>query len=194
MSRVRFVSVEDVFLAFEPAAADVGESGSAEDPVAFLAGLLAADKPLAALRFVSYVLPRRECVWWCVQSVRRMAAPPPGSRDETALIVAEDWVRDPSEAPRRRALEIGLASGPVGACQMAALAAGWSGGNKVLDDDKPVPAEPFATARIAQGAVLTAIARHPPEKQFGLMAVCAEAGRRFAAGEPLTFSSPAPST
>jgi len=190
MDRIRFGTAQDVFDAFDTAADEIKAAPTEEAPLAYLDRLLAEKQPLAALSFVAYLLPRRECVWWASQAIRQFAGAGLGVEDETALLAAEAWVREPGDARRKMALRVIQDAKRRGAGAMCARAAGWSGGTKFLDEANPALAEPHQTASCARAAVLLAIIGKPAKDQIDMMQSAAAAGAGFAAGGALVFDGP----
>ncbi|MDR3496113.1 MAG: hypothetical protein P4L82_16060 [Ancalomicrobiaceae bacterium] len=186
MDRIRFASVRDVYDSFRTAAADIGVPPTDELPLDFLKRLLAERQPLAAMSFLAYVLPRRECVWWAAQAIRHFEGNDIDPRDDDGLNAAEAWVREPSEARRKAALRLLKDSPTIRSGNFCARAAAWSGGSITLDDQGG-PAEPHMTASFARQALLKSLIAKPAKLQRDLMVQAAEAGARFAAGEPLAF-------
>ena len=188
MDRIRFASVRDVYDSFRTAEADIGVPPTDEAPLEFLQRLLAAKQPLAAMSFLAYLLPRRECVWWATQAIRHFDGNAVDPRDEDGLTAAEAWVREPSEARRKAALRFLKDARGIRPGNFCARAAAWSGGSITLDDQGG-PAEPHMTASFARQALLKSIITKPAALQHDLMAQAASAGARFAAGEALAFKA-----
>jgi hypothetical protein len=175
---LRFNAARQVFEAFPTAAADIAVRPADEAPLDFARKLLAPGRRFEAIVYLAYLLPRREAVWWGCQCVRALRG---GEADE-ALLAAEAWVRDPEEATRREALNIGWSRDARIATTWLALAAGQSGGSIAPAGAHPVAPPPQATALDVKAAVILAIAQSPPQRQSGWISACVEAGIRFAEG------------
>jgi hypothetical protein len=183
-NRVRFSTARQVFEAFPTAAADIETEPTDEPPLDFARKL--ARRRFEAVVYVAYLLPRREAVWWGCQCVRAVG----GAKADDALLAAEAWVRDPNEATRRAALEIGWTRNTRIASTWLALAAGQSGGSITPEDAHPVAPPPQATAVDVKAAVILAIAQGPPQGQSAWLSACVEAGIRFAEGGDAKVQSP----
>lgn len=118
---------------------------------------LAARPALAedALRFLAAALPKREAVMWAVACVRSVL-PKPAPDAAKALLAADAWVKDPSEANRRACEAAAQAVGHGTAPGCAACAAFWSGGSLSAPHLPPVPPADNLTAIAVTGAVLLA--------------------------------------
>ena len=69
---------------------------------------------------------------------------------------AEDWVEEPEEPRRRKALASGTMGDTRSPATWVALAAGWSGGNVVPDEMGYAPADPEQTAKAVRVALFIA--------------------------------------
>lgn len=179
MALLRFAVAREVFEAFPSARVDIRTAPSDQSPIAYLRDLAKGQTPDDAIAFCAYLLPRREAVWWASQCVRALLAEPTAT-DETALSAAEDWVREPEEANRRRVLEIGLAANQRAATTWVALAAGWSGGPMITSEYTPPAAPPQLTAQAAFTAI--EIALGGMKDRAALISRCVERGARIAEG------------
>ena len=178
-SRIRFTAARQIFETFPIASNDIAATAGDEDPLIFIRKLLRSKQPFEAVAFCAYLLPRRETVWWACQCVRAMIGP---SVEDAALKAAEAWVREPEEATRRAALDVGDTANKRVATTWLASAAGWSGG--YMTDPKPIPvtAPPYLTAKAAIGALSLALAKVGALERAGWIVACSEAGIRFAEG------------
>jgi hypothetical protein len=180
MARLRFVTAREVFDAFPTAKDDIEEPPTEEPPFVFLDKLVAGDSPEEAVAFCAYLLGRREAVWWACQSVRNIG-PPVSREDETALLVAEAWVREPEEHRRRAALNIGLNGDHDLAGVWTSLAAGGSGGTMISGDQPGPTVPPHLTAKAARAAVLVALANlEEVRERTDQIKACAALCRRLA--------------
>jgi len=175
MSRIRFATARDVFVAFPAARDDIGAEPTDEPPLAFLLSLAAGETPEDALGFFAYVLPRREVVWWACQCMR-VLLPSPAAEDQAALCAAEDWAREPEEHRRRLALRLGIDGDRRSPTSWVALAAGWSGGYAAPAGHGSVAPEPHMTARAIRVAVLTALARVGARERAARLKACLDTG------------------
>lgn len=175
MSRLRFTTAREVFEAFPSALKLVTAAPTSEPPLAFLAKLVQGTEPKDAVSFCAFLLPRRETVWWVVQSLR--ALQPAGPQD-TALAAAEAWVRAPDDTTRRAALAAGDAGDAEQPSTWAAWAAGYSGGSMVASHSVPCP--PDLTAKMARIAILSALGKVPREQRDAALRSCVEACIRLA--------------
>jgi hypothetical protein len=178
MSRLRFATAREVFEAFPAARDDISAPPTDDAPLAYVESLAAGMTPEDALTFCAYMLPRREAVWWACQCVRTLF-PPRSSEQEASLQAAEEWVREPEEAHRRAALQVGMEGDKRAPTTWLALAAAWSGGSMSLGEYS-APAPPDLTAKAARGAVLTALASVPVKNRAAHLKACLEACRRLA--------------
>lgn len=175
MSRLRFTTAREVFEAFPSALKLVKAAPTGEPPLAFLAKLLEGPEPKDAVSFCAYLLPRRETVWWAVQSLRTLGQAGP---QDAALATAEAWVRNPDDATRRAALAAAEAGDPEEPSTWAAWAAGYSGGSMVASHAVPCP--PDLTAKMARIAIVTALGKLPREQRDAALRACVEACIRLA--------------
>ena len=159
--RLRFTTARQVFETFPTIAADIEVEPADEAPLEFARKLLGPGRRFEAIVFIAFLLARREAVWWGCQCVRAVN----GNKADDALLAAEAWVREPEEATRRAALNIGWSRDPRLATTWLALAAGQSGGSLAPEDAHPVAPPPQATALDVKAAVILAIAQSPPSSQ-----------------------------
>jgi hypothetical protein len=115
-----------------------------------------------AIRFLAYVLPKREAVWWACLCADRVLGPDPPPRVAAALDAARAWVLDPSEDHRRAALPAAEAAEVGTPAGCAALAAYFSGGS-LSPPDLPVvaPGEHITAHLVASAVILAAVIREP---------------------------------
>lgn len=177
---LRFATAREVFDAMPTVADDMVSGPSDESPATFVRTLAASETPEDAIAFLSYVLGRREAVWWSCQCVRALNDIAAGHEDE-ALRAAEAWVRSPGEDKRRAALALGLSGDKALASSWLVLAAGWSGGN-LTEGPTPVPTRPHLTPRAARGAILVALARKSSAQRAASLNLCVDAGLRLVGG------------
>jgi len=171
MSKLRFNTAAEVFEAFPAAKEVIATPPTTEPPLVFLRSLAKAGSPRDAIGFCAFLMPRRETVWWALQSVQRML--PPGAPVDAGLKAAEAWVRDPTDETRRAALALGESGHHASLGTWVALAAGYSGGSMIATHAVPCP--PDLTAKTARIAVLTALGRVPERERDAALRNCVEA-------------------
>ena len=180
MTNARFHSAREVQETFPAIAEDMATKVSDATPLDFLAGLVAGETPEDAISFCAYLLDRRQCVWWACCCARMMQSP--ASRDEElALLAAEAWVRDPSPAHRKAALDTGVGGNHNLPGIWAALAAGGAGGNMEVNGQPGPPVPPHMCAKAARTAVLIALARNPSRERAAMIGKCADLARKILA-------------
>jgi hypothetical protein len=177
-SRLRFNTARQVFEAFPKVTAEIDLQPMEEDPLDFTRKLLARANRFDAVVYSACLLPRREAVWWGCQCLRALS----GNKTDDALLAAEDWVREPEEARRRAALEIGTSGSTKVPTTWLARAAGYSGGSLTPEDSSPARASPDATAINLKAAVIMALVHRPMSEIPAWTKACVEAGIRFAEG------------
>ena len=144
-SRLRFTSARQIFDTFQSASDDIATPPANEAPLDFARKLARSSRPIEAVAFCAYLLPRREAVWWACQCVRAIQGDQAGA--DLALKAAEAWVREPEEATRRAALDLGASENRRAPTTWLARAAGWSGGDMAAAGLAPTPAPPHLTAK-----------------------------------------------
>jgi hypothetical protein len=178
-SRIRFSAARDVFEAFPDLRQIVPSPTDNAGPMDYARQLLNSPNRAQAVAFLSYLLPRREAVWWARQCVSANLGPK--AEVDPALQAADNWVRAPEEENRQAALAVGSAGDQHRATTWLALAAAWSGGSMCPPDVKPMAAPPFACAKAVNAAIVLSMIGEPSAVNDRLKA-CAEAGIRFAEG------------
>ncbi len=119
---------------------------------------------IAAIRILGQALPHREGVWWACVCARRAPDPAATPADAAALQAADRWVRQPTEAHRRAAMDAAQAAGGRSAEAWAAIAAFWSGGSLAPPNLPEVSPAPHLCGVAVASAVLLAAVRHDPSK------------------------------
>lgn len=159
MSRlIRFSTAMQVFEAFSTLEDEVVSDPSEDDPITFTTNLLKGNTPEDAIVFCAYMLPRREAVWWGCKCVRA-AHIGLTEADEVLLALAENWVVEPEEDHRSKALEAAMNAKNHTVCGWLALAAAWSGGSMNSEDLPLVPPPNYLTGQSVRVAVLSAMAK-----------------------------------
>lgn len=172
--RIRFQTTADVFAAFPTLHDDVLARPCDDPPMRFLEQLVGSPTPEDAITFFAYLAPRRDAVWWGCRCVRALGI----DDGDAALGAAEDWVAQPEEARRVKALATAESGSSSAAPTWAAYAAAWSGGNIANRNQPAMLAAPYLTAKAARACVLIAISSAPAKvRQFRLERCFAEALR-----------------
>ena len=182
MARLRFETVRDVFDAFPIAQHELGLEPNDEPSLQFLQALVSRDELDKAVGFCAFLLPRREAVWWGCRSVKTLV-PTRSAEEEQAIVVAEQWVREPEEEQRLAALELGVRASSKLPSTYLALAAGWSGGRMDVGAEAPVAIPSHQTARVVRAAVLIAACRVEMAQKPELLRLCLEDGIQIASDE-----------
>lgn len=174
MSPMRFATAEALFETFPELSQKISAKPSEQIPTEFLQTLMAAGKIEDAVTFCSYLLPRREAVWWACGRARALLGEIPQDRI-APLITAEAWVQHPDDQHRTAALEIGTKGNPDDPLTWLALAAGWSSGSLVASSEVKAPVPPYMTARAARIAILLSAAKlRKVEREIRLRSCIAE--------------------
>ena len=182
MSLVRFATAEALFETFPELSQKISAEPSEQFPTEFLQTLVAAGKMEDAVTFCSYLLPRREAVWWACRSAR---APLRNIEDRaTGLLAAEAWVKEPDDMRRQAALEFGTSGNCDDPLTWVALAAGWAGGFLVSGPQRSIPMPQYMTARATRTSILiSALSVHRDQRPAYLQACIAD-GTRLAENGP----------
>ena len=172
--RLRFQTVADLFGAFPTAEIDVGREPSTQGSLEFVRALAAERDFRSALSYLSYLLGRREAVWWACGCIRQLGEPGP---DEQSPSRPRRPGCDHPTTRRVRALEEGTRCRSRFPATWLALAAGWSGGNLPSGGVARIPPPPQMTAQAVRTALLIGTSRVPatkPDKscQNGLQRGC----------------------
>jgi hypothetical protein len=175
MSQVRFVTVRDLFDSYPSASADVGPAEDSMRSLDFIRALVSKKEWQPAVSFCAYLLPRRVAVAWACRSVRRMVREL-RSDEERMLGFAEDWVAEPEEPRRRKALASGMMGDRRSPATWVVLAAGWSGGSVVPEEMGYAPAAPEQTAKAVRVALFITLSRLNREAIHDLMTACLQDG------------------
>ena len=185
MSQVRFATVRDLFDTYPSASADVGAAEDGMRSLDFVRTKVGKKDWESAVSFCAYLLPRRVAVAWACRSIRRMVGDL-RSDEERMLGFAEDWVGEPEEPRRRKALASGTMGNTKSPATWVALAAGWSGGSVIPDEMGYAPADPEQTAKAVRVAFFIALSRLEGDTKHRVMTACLEDGIKFASGGSIT--------
>lgn len=113
--------------------------------------LLEADRVQPALQLAARLLPKRYVVAWLCQCARGETLAPEA---RAGAMLAERWLREPSEANRRAAYEFANAGGYRSLGAWLAASAGWADGSLApAHQDTAVPPPEHLTARAAVAAL-----------------------------------------
>ncbi len=123
---------------------------------AFLAALIQNKLYPDGLRFVAYMLPRREAIWWACLCLWQLYRTEPGRKTSEVFQRVVRWVQEPDEENRRGAYAAGRAAGVTTPEGGLAAAVFFSGGSISLPDCPEVEPGPLATAQNVASAVVLA--------------------------------------
>ena len=170
-SRIRFATTRALCEAFPDLLKKIGAEPTDQCPIGFLKALVPQRKLDAAVSFCTYLLPRREAVWWACSCARALLGDIP--QDEAhGLLAAEAWVADPNDERRRIALAIGRDGTSGNPLTWLALAAGWSGGLLSAHPKVPRPMPTYLTAHAARVAVLISAYRLNKDQRAARLKAC----------------------
>jgi hypothetical protein len=151
---------------------------------AALAALEAGGFQVEAARLVAHALPKREAVWWACMCALHTAPPDLPEPDRTAREAAELWVRQPTDAARRAAMQKAQAT-DFGAPEVwAAVAAFWSGDSMAPEGQPAVAPAPHLTATAVTSAIGLSAVRGDASRRAARLQRFLESGRNIAAGGP----------
>src|SRR5712691_10876502 len=179
MSLVRFATAQALFETFPELSQKISAEPSEQFPTEFLQTLVAAGKIEDAVTFCSYLLPRREAVWWAC----RCARTPQGKIAEeraAALLAAEAWVKEPDDERRQAALELGTSGHCDDPLTWVALAAGWAGGFLGSGPHHSIPMPQYMTARATHTAILISALNVKRDQRPAYLQACIADGTRLA--------------
>jgi hypothetical protein len=130
-----------------------------DSPREYLDKLLAAGHASDVVRFLGYVLPKREAIWWVWVCARKMAGPAPAPVVAAALDAAERWIVQPNDATRRAAFQAAEAADIGTPAGCAGVAIFFSGGSIAPPNAPEVPPLDSMTAKaVVNGITLAAVA------------------------------------
>jgi hypothetical protein len=125
-------------------------------PPEFIEALLAAQQYQDAMAVLSRTLPVRERIWWACYCARHSSDFGSTPAVDAAVLAAEAWVTDCSEANRYRAYDAAQLVRPGAAANCAAMAAFASGPTLAPAREKPMPPPPGLSAQLAAAAGIVA--------------------------------------
>lgn len=153
-----------------------------ESPAEYAKRLTASCENNECLIFLAYALPKRCAVWWLTQCTRA-AESFKSEADRPMLALAENWVREPTEENRRKAMKLAEELEMASPAAWAGVAAFWSHGSMGPPEAPPVPAaDEFSGKAVSGGATIASVLKTPenaPERRRKFT----EIGLRIAAGE-----------
>lgn len=160
----------------EPNVRDVARHAALPEPAeAALAGcatisaatarLMAGGFRAEAARLIAHALPAREAVWWACQCAAYTAPADLPRRQRAAWELAGQWVRQPSDALRRSAMEQAQLAGLDSPEAWAAVAAFWSGDSLAPLGQPKVPPALHLPGTAAAGAVQLSAVRKGAARQ-----------------------------
>jgi hypothetical protein len=174
MSRLRFATARALFETFPPSVTKLAVTPTDKSPADFLKNLSAQEKFDDAVIFCAYLLPRREAVWWACRSARALLGDIAHNR-AAGLLAAEEWVHEPDDVHRQRALAIGKEGESNDPATWLALGAGWAGGFLLSSPQKQIPMPQYMTPRAVRIAIfLGALGLRAAERTIRLKACIAE--------------------
>jgi hypothetical protein len=133
-------------------------------PRQFLELLIGKELFLDAIRFLAYVLPKREAVGWGCLCVRQILGTQDASKISEAHVAVERWVSNPDEENRRAAKIAADKEGLESPSACLALAAFFSGGSMAPANLEPVAAPDHVTPQVVAGAIIACAVKNQPEK------------------------------
>ena len=133
-------------------------------PRQFLELLIGKELFLDAIRFLAYVLPKREAVGWGCLCVRQILGTQDASKISEAHVAVERWVSNPDEENRRAAKIAADKEGLQSPSACLALAAFLSGGSIAPANLEPVAPPDHITPQVVAGAIIVCAVKNQPEK------------------------------
>lgn len=146
-----------------------GQAGAAlvgcASPSIAAARLLAGGFRAEAAALLAHVLPAREAVWWACQCAAHTAPPQLPRPQRAARELAEQWVRQGTDALRRAAMDQARLGGLDTPEAWTAVAAFWSGDSLAPLGQPKVPPAPHLPGTAAAGAVQLSAVRGGAARQ-----------------------------
>lgn len=133
-------------------------------PREFVTAMAEAQLHVDALKFLAHLLPRREAVWLGWLCAKKELEKQLTGEEQGALAATERWIREPTDANRRAALDAATAATLESPAGCAALGAYLSGGSMAPVDLEMVPPPRYATARAVFGCLILTAVQTEPEK------------------------------
>lgn len=153
-----------------------------ESPGGYAKRLLASCENNESLIFLSYALPKRCAVWWLIQCIEA-AESFKSDADRPMLALAEEWVRQPTDEKRRKAMKTAEELDMASPATWAGAAAFWSHGSLGPPEFAAVPPADNLTGKAVSAGVVIASVLHTPVKAPERRREFIEIGLRISAGE-----------
>jgi hypothetical protein len=125
-------------------------------PLLVLDWLLAEEKYVDAIRFLSQGLPHREAIWWACLCVQLAGLPPFTEAERATLAACVRWVLEPADDLRRRAYEASSDVKEGRPVRMLAQAVFQSGGSLLPPGQPEYLPQPNACGNSVTGTVVNA--------------------------------------
>lgn len=162
-------------LARSAGASDEAQALLREDdaPHGYVSRLMEEGFPNDAVKLLGALLPPREAIWWAWTCSRKAAGDEAPAEVTAALAAIERWLREPTDANRRAAMDAGEAADLSTPAGCVALATFFSGGSIAPPEVEPVAPPPFVAGKtLATAIILSAVIDEPekaPEKLKGFL-------------------------
>lgn len=183
MSLVRFATAQALFETFPELSQKISAKPGEQFPTKFLQALVAGGQIGDAVTFCAYLLPRREAAWWACRCARASSHNIAEDR-AAALLAAEAWVKEPDDARRQAALELGTSGHCDDPLTWVALAAGWAGGFLGSGPHLSIPMPQYMTARATHAAILISALNVNRDQRPAYLQACIADGTKLAENGP----------
>ena len=153
-----------------------------ESPAAYAHRLATSCHANECLVFLAYALPKRCAVWWltqCTQAAESFKS----DADRPMLALAEDWVRNPTDESRRKAMKMAEQLEMASPAAWAGVAAFWSHGSMAPPEAPSVEAPDHLTGKAVSGGAILATVLKTPEKAPDRRRQFTEIAIRISAGQ-----------
>ncbi len=142
-------------------------------PHGYVTRLIEDGFPKDAVKLLGAMLPPREAIWWAWTCSRKAAGDEAPPEVTAALAAIEKWLREPTDANRRAAMDAGEEADLSTPAGCVALATFFSGGSIAPPEVEPVAPPPFVAGKtLATAIILSAVIDEPekaPEKLQGFL-------------------------
>ena len=132
-----------------------------DKPQNYLDRLLTAGKGEDVVRFLAYVLPKREAIWWVWVCARKSAGAAPNSETKTVLDAVERWIVQPTDTHRRTAFAMAEMTDIGTPAGCAAVALFFAGGSIAPPDVAEVLPPSGMTEKAVVNGIALAVAADP---------------------------------
>ncbi len=156
--------------------------GEDESPEAYARRLQRTSEENDCLLFLAYALPKRCAVWWLIHCIRA-AESLKSDADIPMLQLAEDWVRQPSDDARRKAMQMAESLEMESPAAWAGVSAFWSHGSMAPPNAPDVPAPDHLTGKAVTGGAILATVLKTPENAAERRQLFTEIAIRIADGK-----------